>query len=373
VRPGGAREHTLELADLTYLAPASSAPDPGSFDPAGAILVTVLDLAGFMGGAEVTTGFVLEAVDLVHGASAATSTPAAPPAPPTAPAAAPEAAATTHASAEVVSEAGRHPAAVAAERNFFAVFNGAAKPNREAPLRDLMIAWLSDPNDGRTALLLGLDHLWIAAEGDHTNPRVVEHLMLSERFLARAQELAPNDRRIPSWLVPVRLALADLEKTPAVRQQLVDDLLAVYQEDPDFHSFSVAMLGYDEPIASPEFARGLAALRVTASAECLAEIDPTCTNAPRWPHNLEGYYTFAADYELKAGHATAARAHLEAAKAVPSFATWPLATEVDDRLVNLERYVALYADADRGNDPPSILSAGGSSACGSCHRNGSAR
>src|SRR5690606_20577917 len=59
VRPGTAREHQLELLDASYLAPASSAPDPGVFDPAQAVMISILDLAGYMGGAEAATQFTL--------------------------------------------------------------------------------------------------------------------------------------------------------------------------------------------------------------------------------------------------------------------------------------------------------------------------
>lgn len=346
VRPGGLRETRLEVADLTYLAPASSAPDPGEFDLAETVMISVIDLAGFMGGAEVATSFTLGAFT-AHRTSEVALVPTHP--------------------VEVRGAAGRHPTALAAEARFFAVFNHGAPREREAPLRELMIAFLSDPSDGRTALLLGLNHLWIAAEGDRTNPRVVENLLLAERFLATAQTLAPNDRRVPSWLVPTRLALADLERRPELRESLIAELLAEYELDREFHAFSVAMLGFDEPRGSVDFQRGLDALRGVA-AECAVD-DVTCQNTERWPHNIEAYLTFVADYELKAGELDRSRELLAEARAVPSFTSWPLATEVDDRLANLELYANLYADSDHGNDPPSILSAA-RGACGSCHFGG---
>ncbi len=48
VRPGNSRDTEVFVADLSYMAPASSAPDPGTFDPAGAVMVTLLDISGFM-------------------------------------------------------------------------------------------------------------------------------------------------------------------------------------------------------------------------------------------------------------------------------------------------------------------------------------
>jgi hypothetical protein len=48
VRVGDAREAELSIGDLSYMAPASKAPDPGSFDPASAVMITLLDISGFM-------------------------------------------------------------------------------------------------------------------------------------------------------------------------------------------------------------------------------------------------------------------------------------------------------------------------------------
>ncbi len=330
VRPGGLREHRLEVADLSYSPPASSAPDHGNFDLAEVVMVSVIDLAGFMGGAPGPMRFEIGAMELELAA-------AAPP---------------------------RAAAAAGAEEHFFRVFNHGKWSEREAPLRDLMIAWLTDPNDARTALLLGLQHLWLAAEGDRTNPRIVEHLLLAEDFFTRAQELDPSDRRIPSWLVPTRLALADLERQPERREALVGELLAELERDPAFHSFSVALLGFDEPRGGAAFERGLQALR-TVDSDC-GQDDPTCRNTPRWPHNVEAYLTFFADYELKAGEVERARLLLVEAQATPSFSRWPRAAEVGDRLQNLEQYARLFQDEDPGNDPPSIFS-GTRGACGSCH------
>jgi hypothetical protein len=265
--------------------------------------------------------------------------------------------------------AARAPVAVAAEKEFFAAFNGGAA-DRATALRLLMAAWATDPNDARTNLLLGLNHLWMAAEGDKTDPRVIESLLLAERFLARAERLDPTDRRIPSWLVPVRLALSSVEREPEKRGEQMGALLAAYAEDPVFHSFTVALLAFSEPRGSEGFARGLEALR-TAGGDCRREdeTDVSCQNEPRWPHNQEGYETFWADYELKAGHPERAQAILDQIRKVPSYPGWGFRSAVEDRLKNLDAYAKLYANDDPEDDPPSIMAMESRAACQSCHRN----
>jgi hypothetical protein len=257
----------------------------------------------------------------------------------------------------------RAPVALGAEAQFFQAFNGAGA-DRSAPLPMLMAAWATDPTDARTNLLLGLNHLWMAAEGDRSNPRAIEDLLLAEGFLARAQELNPADGRIPSWLMPVRVSLARIERHPERVEALDRELLAAYQANPDFHSFSVALHGFASPRESEPFQRGLAALRNTAGCQ---EGNATCQNRPRWPHNREAFLTFHADYELKAGHAGRAAELLRAAQAEPDYPRWPFRAEAEERLKNLEGIAKLYADGIAENDPPA-LTMGKGMACQSCHR-----
>ncbi|MFL6194078.1 MAG: hypothetical protein ACJ75H_07900 [Thermoanaerobaculia bacterium] len=259
----------------------------------------------------------------------------------------------------------RSPLAQAAESAFFGVFNGGEPKDRSAALYPLMAAFATGPDDARVNLLLGLNHLWMAAEGDRTNPRIIEDLVLAERFLSRAQELNPADGRIPSWLVPVRSSLARIERRPGRQDELDKELLAAYEKDPDFHSFSVALFGFASPRDSREFQRGLEALRRTGGC---GETNPSCQNRPHWPHNREAFITFHADYELKAGHADRAAGLLRIAQAEPDFPAWPFRGQVEERLKDLEAYGKLFADEDPKNDPPSLMSLEGGIACQSCHR-----
>jgi hypothetical protein len=259
----------------------------------------------------------------------------------------------------------RSPMAQAAENAFFGVFNGGEPKDRAAALFPLMAAYATGPDDARVNLLLGLNHLWMAAEGDRTNPRVIEDLILAERFLSRAQALNPADGRIPSWLVPVRSSLARIERRPDRQDEIEKELLAAYEKDPDFHSFSVAMFGFASPRDSRGFQRGLEALRRTGGC---GETNPTCQNRPHWPHNREAFLTFHADYELKAGHADRAAELLRIAQAEPDFPAWPFRGKVEERLKNLEAYGKLFADADPKNDPPTLMAMEGGISCQSCHR-----
>ncbi|MEM7051078.1 MAG: hypothetical protein AAF604_15520 [Acidobacteriota bacterium] len=258
----------------------------------------------------------------------------------------------------------RSKLAASAEEAFFTAF--VQRPEKpEAALPTLTLAWLRDRDDGRTQLLLGLNHLWLAAEGSRADPRTIEHLLLAERFLAMAAESLPEDRRIPSWLVPARLFLATGDEQKA----LVGELEAAYREDPVFHSFTMALLGFDQPVSSPAFQRGLEALRLAGQRADLDGDDPSAQNRPHWPHNVEGFLTFWADYELKAGHQERSHELLLTTRATESFERWPYREEVEDRLANLELYGRLYANDDPADDPPGLFGNGSQDiSCQACHR-----
>lgn len=263
------------------------------------------------------------------------------------------------------SEAQRHPAALAAEQAFFASFvhHGPSAAEVVAPL---LGAYASDPDDPRTHLLLGANYLRMAARGGNGDPTALEHLVLAERFLDRAAELAPDDHRIASFLVPVRLALAEVEGRDERHRDLVGDLMAAYEADPAFNSFSVAMLGYQSPRGSAMFERGLAALRRVEAMDCEGE-DPTCGNGPRWPHAVEGYLSFFADYELKAGEPERARHLLDEMRSRPSYESWPYRELAEARLASFDEHAERLADTDPDNDPGTVVLQRG---CAACHRAG---
>ncbi len=354
VQVGSPRLHSLRVAEMQYFSVQAEEPDPGNFDPGEAVLLSLIDISAFTGsvpaGTEIewTVSKLTAVLEADSQAKAEATQPSA--------------------RATSLAEGGRQPRAEQAEARFFEVFSGRHGDrllDRSAALNELKIAYLSDPSDPRTALLLGLNYLWLVAEGDRTDLRTIDFLVLAEHFLERAQRLAPDDHRIPSWLVPTQQGLASIDRDKARAGELEVELLAAYAEDPDFHSFSLALADFGSPRGSEQFTSGLEALR-NSETTC-PDDDPTCNNAPRWAHNVEGFLTFLADYELKAGNRAAARRVLEEVQSNPGYATWPYRAEVEDRRANLERYAELYANGDPTDDP-SALVINTRHSCQVCHR-----
>jgi hypothetical protein len=214
-----------------------------------------------------------------------------------------------------------------AESRFFqALVEGRAEPATVIP--DLLVAALQDRDDARTQLLLGLAHLWIAAEGNRADPRQLEHLMLADLYFDRCAELDSRETRLPSWQVPVQLALnAQIGERRDV-DEVVAPLLEAFAEDPDFHSFSVGMIAFNSAPESSDFQRGLRAMRSALDADLT---DASVQNRPNWPHNQEGFFLLLADYEQRAGNASAALVMLDRIESVPEFEAWPFRAEVTRR------------------------------------------
>jgi hypothetical protein len=214
----------------------------------------------------------------------------------------------------------------AEEQLFQALVENRGEVSDVIPL--LVIATRRDPSDSRATLLLGLAHLWVAAEGDRSDPQLIQHIVLAEHYLARTTVLDPDEDRVPSWLVPTRIALADIEGRQAETPKLMRLLSEAFEEDPGFHGFSLGLLGYTQDPESKGFEQGLKGLHKSRTAN---PDDPSVQNRPNWPHNREGFLLFLADYEKRAGNDSEAKDLLTLIEKESSFASWPFRAEVDKR------------------------------------------
>jgi hypothetical protein len=252
---------------------------------------------------------------------------------------------------------------VEAEAQFFQALNEQPKQVKTA-LEGLTLAYAVAPTDSRTNLLLGLNHLWLAAEATQQNPMTLQHVILSDYFLARA-ERQTGDYRIPSWRIPIQIVLAQRDGDEKAAQRHYDNFLRAYKKNPDFHSFVLAMLAFDEPVDSKAFQRGLKAMR---DAEACDEHNPSCQNLPRWPHNIEAYSVFMADYEAKAGNLGAAQKWLTEAEKYAKETSWSFLSAITDRQQNLSDRMARYANADHKDDPLGLFDEYQQQTCQLCHR-----
>jgi hypothetical protein len=331
------RDITLDAEKLSYDPYQNSGPRPKSFDLSRVIMITVLDISGYMSLSTPDCTWTIASMTATVGeqSSAITHVP------------------TKHDEDEHVSHA---------ERVFFNAFNYHFE-NRYEALETLTDAWRADPQDARLTLLLGLNHLWIASEGDERDPRLVEHLQLACRQLKRAAALDPENVLIPGWLIPAEMALAEIEGCAQTLQAQAARLEEVTETDPCFYSVPMGIVHFDDPVESASFEAGLAAMR--AGLECAAD-HPGRTNGPRWPHSAHGFLLALADLEWRAGETERAREVLEMARSTPGVERWPFRHLVQERLERLN------AQAGAAGEPPFILAPGNAASCRVCHASGAA-
>ncbi len=236
---------------------------------------------------------------------------------------------------------------------------------REAALAGVRSHVVKFPDDARGVLLLGVAHLWVAAEKPPSQDVVYEHLVLARYYLDRAARLDPADDRIPSWLLSAEVSVAQAEGRASDAAAGVARLLAHAEHDPCFHSVAYAINVWDGPRDRAELAQAQRLLE--AAAACNTD-DPAVRNLERWPHNVEGFLVGLSDVALKRGDRDRALAALITAEAWPGAEAWPHRNEVQERRRNFDARAARFADGDASNDPPFIFERGGPVSCVSCHQ-----
>jgi hypothetical protein len=137
-------------------------------------------------------------------------------------------------------------------------------------------------------------------------------------------------------------------------------LRGAYEKRPAFHSFSLALVNSRTKPDSPEFKEGLEALRQAYATDCYGRKDVACGDAPRWPHNVEGFGLFTAQYEAKAGNLPRAAELIARIKARPEFATWSKQKEALDLEAKVEA-------ARKSSSAASFASTTPGMTCQGCH------
>lgn len=230
-----------------------------------------------------------------------------------------------------------------------------------AALTDAVLRPDPEPRD---VLLLGLNHLWISAEGEQDSRSRFRHSILAHHWLRRAERLLPDDSRIPTWRLSAEWAIAVQEGRPTDAEAARDRISALADDDPCFHAVTLGITSFREPAGSAAFRRAHAAME--ASFRCRAD-DPSVQNRPRWPHNVQAFLVGLSDFRLKAGDVAGAEAALVIAESRPGFARWTRRHLVDERFADLADRTRRFANADPLDDPPFVFEPGGPVSCIACH------
>lgn len=256
-----------------------------------------------------------------------------------------------------------HPATVA----FTAALRAGDREARAGVITELDAAAKALPHEEQLQLYLGLAHLWRLAEplpGETDISIQLPSAVGSRDALTRAYELCPTDHRIAAWLGPILVRFGRTLGDQATVDQglaVLDRGIAAY---PSFVLFSRLLVYADASRDAPEFQNALAAVVENIDACSLTPGDPACTNTTV-PHNREGAALFLGDVLAKAGRRDDALAAYTDGSAGPDFGSWSYRSLLLDRMNTLDERIALYADDNAANDPPSAWAA--DNQCALCH------
>ncbi|MEZ4320452.1 MAG: FAD-dependent oxidoreductase [Myxococcota bacterium] len=302
----------------------------------------------------------------------------------------------------------RTPEAHAASVRFWDVFHGQRYDEIGGLLEDLDAAYRGDPEDPILTSLIGAAHLWRFQERRRTNTPAMELRSDLPKGIWYAEEtlrLEPRDSHdVPSTFAPAIMAMAHWHEARlghdanllAATQR---DVLQSTQEVPQFDGFVQgwlastflavddpryvqAQLGYSQllracagfsPPAKMPFNRFV--LSYLSLKSVLQPELAVCYANPIAPHNLEGYFLAVGDFQVKSGQFDLAKLSYSNAKTMPTYATWPFQSLLEERLASdlptLQKQ--FQSQTDLIDIPPGVpaMSLQSGIGCASCHASGS--
>ena len=274
------------------------------------------------------------------------------------------------------------PSAARAHTAFWQAFYGERYETIPAVLQQLTAAYLENPRDGQTALLLGHTHLWKAAERareEKRDPRMTEHVVLAEHYFEQAHRLVPEDHRILGWLGSVRLPLGTVRQDEALREEGDRLLREAVRRHPRFNHFTAAFVRASLPASDPKFHEALEQMgrnieACSGSAPAAAEggnvnvyelaqrADPVCANTEKAPHNFEGFILTLGDMLMKAGKEDQAIGVYQRANLAPTYHAWPYRELLEKRIHDAPETARRVRDGE-----PAPMVPGSAYSCMACH------
>ena len=274
------------------------------------------------------------------------------------------------------------PSAGRAHAAFFQAFEGERYETIPAVLQQLAGAFVENPRDAQTALLLGHTHLWKAGERareEKRDPTTIDHVVLAEHYFEQAHRLAPEDHRILGWLGTTRLSLGAARKDDALRGEGDRMLDEAVRRHPQFNLFTAAFVRASLPASDPKFHAALEQMwrnietcsGATPGATEGGEVNiydlaqraaPVCANTEKAPHNFEGFILTLGDMLMKAGKEEQAIGVYERAKLAPTYTAWPYRELLEKRVQDAPETARRIR-----NGEPAPMVPGSTYTCMACH------
>jgi hypothetical protein len=252
-------------------------------------------------------------------------------------------------------------------------------------IRNVDARFTAAPDDGHAAFYGLLMRTWLITEGVSGGVAGLEATLQAPPLLERAQQaydLLPDDPRVPGFAGMMTALFGQVLGDEPLRKKGRDWLDESVRRFPGYGYFMRAAGLHLYPTGSPEMTQSAADLTAVMKG-CKSEPDAAgvypyvkgpveaerrlCNNDGMAPHLWEGLLINYGDVLLKSGAGAArARGAYASVKNSPTYADWPFARELEERIAQADERAARYADANPLNDPVPWFLDG--KICRGCHQ-----
>jgi hypothetical protein len=279
----------------------------------------------------------------------------------------------------------RSEAAAKADELFWKTFHGGEYENISSALEALTAAYLSTPNDAKTAAHIAWLHNWRVAERVRMNAvpaTITDDTIVARRYFEEAVRLDPVDARYRGFLAGHVLAEGTINKDERLTRRGYFMMLDAIDAWPEFNLFTGGYVMSRLPPDTPQFRDGLEWQWVTLDKCIGSKLDRAnpdyspymneettvgkkraCWNSWIAPHNFEGFFLNMGDMLVKAGDWQTAQKIYANAKLSKTYASWKYQSALDERIARAQENVAAFNST--GGTPIMINS---ELACMGCHR-----
>ena len=156
--------------------------------------------------------------------------------------------------------ASRTPAALEADKLFWATLHGGNYAGIGKALEANTAAYLENPNDAVTAAHVGWLHMWRLAERsrlDAVPPTMTDDAVLARKYFQEAVALNPGEARYLGFLAAAMLAEGSIHKDEKLLRQGHFRMLEAVKAWPEFNLFTAGVGASRLPPDSPHFKEAL--------------------------------------------------------------------------------------------------------------------
>jgi len=283
----------------------------------------------------------------------------------------------------------RTPAAVEADKVFWATLHGGAYDRIPAALTALKSAYLAAPSDAVTASHVGWMHIWRLGERARhqpVRPETTDDAVLARKYFEEAVRLDPKEARYLGFYASLLMAEGTIHKDEKMVRRGYFTMKDAVVAWPEFNLFTAGYTASTQPVdsdryrdaleqqwrnldvcvgervdrANPDYARYM-------RLETREGPKRVCWNSWIAPHNFEGFFLNFGDMLVKAGQVETALTMYGNARLAREFPAWPYRAVLEARIAGAAANVEAFRKSDPVPGAPTLM-VRSPFACTACHQ-----